>query len=64
MSQETLNRIAEPFFTTQAPGCGMGLGTYLVRVFTEQLGGRLAFESEPGKGTRALLQVPLIRNGD
>ena len=64
MSQETLNRIAEPFFTTKAPGCGMGLGTYLVRVFTEQLGGRLAFESEPGQGTRALLDLPLIPDGD
>ena len=64
MSAETLNRVAEPFFTTKAPGGGIGLGTYLVRVFAEQLGGRLAFESEPGKGTRALLQVPLIRNGD
>jgi two-component system sensor histidine kinase RegB len=64
MSRETLNRVAEPFFTTKAPGSGIGLGTYLVRVFAEQLGGRLAFESEPGKGTRALLQLPLILNGD
>ena len=64
MSRETLNRIGEPFFTTKAPGSGMGLGTYLVRVFAEQLGGRLVFESEPGKGTRALLQLPLIPNGE
>jgi two-component system sensor histidine kinase RegB len=64
MTRETLDRIAEPFFTTKEPGRGMGLGTYLVRVFAEQLGGRLAFESEPGKGTRALLELPLTRNGD
>jgi len=64
MSSETLRRIAEPFFTTKAPGCGMGLGTYLVRVFAEHLGGRLTFESEPGKGTRALLEMPLIKDGD
>ena len=64
MGEETLNRIAEPFFTTKAPGCGMGLGTYLVRVFAEQLGGRLAFESEPGKGTRALLELPLNPDGN
>jgi two-component system sensor histidine kinase RegB len=64
MSQEMLNRIGEPFFTTKAPGSGMGLGTYLVRVFAEQLGGRLVFESEPGRGARALLQLPLIPHGD
>ena len=64
MSPETLNRVAEPFFTTKAPGSGMGLGTYLVRVFAERLGGRLEFESEPGKGTRALLELPLIQDGN
>jgi two-component system sensor histidine kinase RegB len=64
MSPLTLNRVAEPFFTTKTSGRGLGLGTYLVRVFAERLGGRLAFESEPGKGTRALLQLPLIQNGD
>ena len=64
MSQETLNRIAEPFFTTKAASGGMGLGTYLVRVFVEQLGGRLAFESERGKGTRAVLELPLTNNGE
>ena len=62
MTAETLNRIGEPFFTTKEPGCGMGLGTYLVRVFADRLGGRLAFESEPGKGTKAVLELPLIPN--
>jgi two-component system, sensor histidine kinase RegB len=64
MSQETLHRIGEPFFTTKAPGRGMGLGTYLVRVFADRLGGQLAFESEPGKGARALLQLPLMRDDE
>jgi two-component system, sensor histidine kinase RegB len=64
MSRETLDRIGEPFFTTKASGCGMGLGTYLVRAFAEQFRGRLVFESEPGKGTRAVLQLPLIPNGE
>jgi len=42
----------------------MGLGTYLVRVFAEQLGGRLVFESEPGKGTKAILEMPLVAHGE
>lgn len=61
MSPETLNRLGEPFFTTKAPGKGMGLGIFLARVFTERLGGNLAFESEKGRGTKAILELPLTR---
>lgn len=63
MSAETLRRIAEPFYTTKAAGAGMGLGTYLVRVFAEHLGGALTFDSEPGLGTKAVLALPLTQNG-
>ena len=59
MSPETLNRITEPFFTTKSPGGGLGLGTFLVRLFAERLNGNLIFESELGKGTRAILELPL-----
>jgi two-component system, sensor histidine kinase RegB len=59
MSQETLNRVAEPFFTTKAAGGGMGLGTFLARALAERLGGGLFFESEPGKGCTAILELPL-----
>jgi two-component system sensor histidine kinase RegB len=59
MHPETLNRLGEPFFTTKAPGKGMGLGIFLARVFTERLGGNLAFESEIGRGTKAILELPL-----
>ncbi len=58
MPPETLNRIAEPFFTTKEPGRGMGLGLFLVRLFAERLGGQLRFESEPGRGTVATLELP------
>jgi two-component system sensor histidine kinase RegB len=58
MPEDVLRRIAEPFFTTKEPGKGMGLGTFLVRTFAERLGGRLSFESTPGKGTTATLSVP------
>jgi two-component system, sensor histidine kinase RegB len=61
MSPETLNRLGEPFFTTKAPGEGMGLGIFLTRVFTERLGGKLTFESETGHGTKAIMELPLER---
>ena len=59
MSAEVLEHIAEPFFTTKEPGKGMGLGTFLVRTFAERLGGRVVFDSVPGQGTTATLQLPL-----
>jgi two-component system, sensor histidine kinase RegB len=62
MSLETLNRISEPFYTTKGTGCGLGLGTFLARVFAERLNGSLVFESELGTGTKAILELPLIRH--
>jgi len=59
MSPETLNRITEPFFTTKSSGRGLGLGTFLVRLLAERLNGNLIFESELGKGTSAILELPL-----
>lgn len=59
MSGDTLRRIGEPFFTTREPGKGMGLGVFLVRTLAEQLEGRLAFDSTPQTGTRAIFELPL-----
>jgi two-component system, sensor histidine kinase RegB len=59
MSQEVLNRVAEPFFTTKTASGGMGLGTFLVRAFAERLGGGLIFDSEAGKGCTAILDLPI-----
>ena len=60
MSAESLNHIAEPFYTTKGTGGGLGLGTFLVRLFAERLNGSLAFESEVAVGTKAILELPLI----
>ena len=60
MPGSVLRRIAEPFFTTKEPGKGMGLGTFLVRTFAESLGGRVAFDSTSGEGTRVTLELPLL----
>jgi two-component system sensor histidine kinase RegB len=59
MRRETLDRVAEPFFTTKPPGRGMGLGTFLVRAYAEALNGSLEFESEAGVGTKVTLELPL-----
>lgn len=64
MPANVLRRIAEPFFTTKEPGKGMGLGTFLVRTFAESLGGRVLFDSMPGKGTTATLELPVHVSGE
>jgi len=58
MSSEVLARAMEPFFTTKAPGKGMGLGLFLCRDVIERVGGRLAIRSEPDAGTVAVVHLP------
>jgi two-component system, sensor histidine kinase RegB len=61
MAPEVLAHAGEPFFTTKPPGRGMGLGLFVTRTVIERLGGRVALESRPGAGTRALVTIPVER---
>lgn len=60
MPPDVLRRAGEPFFTTKAPGRGLGLGLFLVRVFAERQGGMLNLES--AAGTVATLRLPRTVN--
>ena len=59
MTSEVLARAGEPFFTTKPPGEGMGLGLFLSRAVSERLGGELELVSQPGRGTTAVLVLPI-----
>ena len=59
MEPDRLRRALDPFFTTKEPGRGMGLGLYLSTSTVERLGGSLTLESNPGRGTRVLVRLPL-----
>jgi len=59
MPREVLERIGEPFFTTKAPGNGMGLGVFVSRAMVERLGGRLSVTSEPAHGTCVTIDLPM-----
>jgi signal transduction histidine kinase len=55
---EVLSRAFEPFFTTRASSGGTGLGLAIARRITTEHGGSIRLESEPGRGTRAIVELP------
>jgi two-component system sensor histidine kinase RegB len=59
MSPEVLERVLEPFFTTKPAGKGMGLGAFLAHLFAQRLGGNLSFQSKPGEGCTAIMELPI-----
>jgi two-component system sensor histidine kinase RegB len=58
MPSEVLARIGEPFYTTKAPGRGMGLGLFLARAVIEGVGGTLQIDSRAGEGTEVSVRLP------
>jgi len=61
IATEHLKTIFEPFFTTK-PG-GTGLGLYICHDIVKRHGGALTVQSEPGRGTSFVLELPLEVNG-
>jgi CheY-like chemotaxis protein len=59
MDEATLKRAIEPFFSTKELGKGTGLGLSMVHGLAVQLGGRLELKSTVGKGTTAILWLPI-----
>jgi signal transduction histidine kinase len=63
MTEYTLHRAGEPFFTTKPVGSGFGLGLFLARTFAERWGGSLTLASSPAEGTTATLLLPAAPEG-
>lgn len=55
---ENLSRVFEPFFTTREIGKGLGLGLSISYSVIEQRGGVLHAESEVGKWTKMIFDLP------
>lgn len=63
ISSENISKITDPFFTTKDPGKGIGLGLSITANIIEEHGGTIEFESQTGKGTKAIIRLP-IENTD
>ena len=64
-ADEIQRRALDPFFTTRRNEGGTGLGLHIIfNLVTQQLGGRLTFESKLGWGTRFRITIPRIAPGE
>lgn len=58
--EEMQQRIFVPNFTTKSSGTGLGLA--MCKGIAEQAGGKIWFETTPGKGTTFYVELPLAEN--
>ena len=62
MAPEVQKRIFEPFFTTRPVGSGTGLGLSLAYSIAQKHGGAIDVTSEPGRGSRFRVWLPVHPN--
>jgi len=62
--EDVRNKVFDPFFTTKEVGKGTGQGlTIAYNVIVEKHGGNLTFNTEVGKGTTFIIQLPIQVEG-
>ncbi len=62
--KEALDRVFDPFFSLKEEGLGTGLGLSIVYGIVEKHRGSVAVESAVGEGTRFLIRIPLLGQGE
>ena len=60
MGPEITAHLFEPFFTTKEVGRGSGLGLSAVYGIVKQAGGAISLQTEPRKGSRFSVYLPLV----
>ena len=59
ISQENIDKVLLPFFTTKEPGKGTGLGLSISYGIVKELGGEIEIQSNPKTGTTISLKIPI-----
>lgn len=59
IAPENLDRVFNEYFTTKAPGTGIGLGLSLCRRLIQDAGGSISIASIPGAGTTVSVALPI-----
>ncbi|MBF2065322.1 MAG: AAA family ATPase [Calothrix sp. C42_A2020_038] len=63
MTEEVQQKLFNAFFTTKAEGKGTGLGLSIsYQIVVEKHNGKLYCQSQPGKGTKFSIEIPLVSN--
>ena len=64
ISNEHIDKILDPFFTTKAPGKGTGLGLSITYNILQEHNGTIEFKSKLHKGTTVIITLPLKTQPD
>jgi len=59
ISQNTVDKIFQPFFTTKPTGQGTGLGLSLAYDIVKAHGGELRVETKEGEGSDFIIKLPI-----
>lgn len=60
IDSDNLDKIFNPFFTTNSKGTGLGLA--MVRRMIEVHGGNISVKSKSGEGTEFIISLPILHH--